>query len=450
MGWAGKKPRIIQSAHPQRNIIFGPAVAAYQAHVVSKWKGSFPIVVASTGSPRDYGQVVEEHVTAYPNIVGRKQDHGNFDGHHSDPFLAVAFHKMMSCYTTLDLIRVNQLFDEFLKGNITEGHFKRKMRVFFSGKAMMHSGDMWTFIFNSTTNVDLILFEFACYARRPLCLFCDEEVHPICNSCQSHVERTDTAKILNNDDDSKNDLAMFFENRAPCLKLQRPSTTMAAGTGFKILACGDDSIVLSNADLMPPPAYTQALNDDLGFDVKPVLVEVNPYVDKFIFCSSRFYPTSIGWIMAPRLGRAIAKFGWFTQPANYTKELLASYTKADANNRLAMYGWLPFFRLQLKCAVRLTCDAKELKRTDEWSDGWVQNYSHVQPNDETWRMLYHLYGLTPGHEVQYGLLLDGVLTLPCIVNFAPLAEAIRIDCEDGDVDYPDLGGPSDADTTVGF
>jgi hypothetical protein len=161
------------------------------------------------------------------------------------------------------------------------------------------------------------------------------------------------------------------------------------------------------------------------------------------FCSARFWPidTAFGpsYALASCLGRQNAKMGWYINPP--PKMNLNRLLRADAIGRSRDNSMVPFLNAAFERVLELTSDVKDkdlfytrsMKR-DYHVDimSMPQSYS---PNDETYRMMEMVYGLTRADEIIYKDMLSKVPSLPFIVDFEPLHKAM---CVDGVSSSPDF------------
>jgi hypothetical protein len=89
--------------------------------------------------------------------------------------------------------------------------------------------------------------------------------------------------------------------------------------------------------------------------------------------------------------------------------------------------------------LELTKDVTSVYITREMKRASLHN-AHVsrvhQACPETWAMVNAVYGLTQEDEKKYISLLSQVNSLPCIVDFSPLANAAKIDGVCNDVSEP--------------
>jgi len=165
----------------------------------------------------------------------------------------------------------------------------------------------------------------------------------------------------------------------------------------------------------------------LGLKLEPK-VHTGPHA-KYMssFCSSRFYPVEGGkCVLAPGIGRGLAKSGWYTNPpANMHVEKLL---RADAIGRLRDCDFIPFLGPMWRKNLQLTTSVvgeevftKSLRRDFKYRTH--QSEVH-EACDETYAMVEAVYGLTRDHEEVYKCMLESVKSLPCIVDMAVFHRAM--------------------------
>jgi hypothetical protein len=200
-----------------------------------------------------------------------------------------------------------------------------------------------------------------------------------------------------------------------------------------MLVLGDDNLLIA------PEAFLASLGAEaaglvellklLGLELEPKL-HVGPNARfNASFCSARFYPVEGGCVLAPGIGRGLAKSAWYVSPPqNVAVERLL---RSDAMSKQRDCWFVPFLgpmwakNLELsKGFAGQEVFTKEMKRSNLHNAHVVK--THVA-NDETYRMVEVLYGLTRDDEKQYQKLLDSVKSLPCIVDYDKFHRAMVVD-----------------------
>jgi hypothetical protein len=195
-----------------------------------------------------------------------------------------------------------------------------------------------------------------------------------------------------------------------------------------LLLLGDDNLLLGAADFIKDLFQVlPTLLRMLGLELEPKL-HVGPQARTHpSFCSSLFYPVEGNkTVLGPMIGRASAKAGYYCNaPLNLdTNRLL----RGDALGRLKDCSFIPFLRLLWNRVIELTSHIKQkdifktadMKRQEIYNNH-VTVYHKACP--ATWDMINAVYGLTISDEKKYFQLLQEVKSLPCVVDFPPLAQA---------------------------
>jgi hypothetical protein len=203
---------------------------------------------------------------------------------------------------------------------------------------------------------------------------------------------------------------------------------MAEHYNLLSFACGDDSadkLTLPPGDTSTCSGVVRSLRR-LGLDWAPKQLSGQD-IEKLSYCSSYFYPADVngspGTVLAPPIGRVLAKIGYYTNPPPNLPP--ASLVRGDALGRLGTAGFLPFVGSHLKRLIKLTSGHKAAKFKRDLHKH--QTIACITANEATWSYVNRMYELTKDHAVAYDALLQTVSSLPCIVDYAPLYRAFCVD-----------------------
>jgi hypothetical protein len=210
------------------------------------------------------------------------------------------------------------------------------------------------------------------------------------------------------------------------------------------LLLGDDNLVvlpslwLQNFD----PA---AMLLELGLIYKPVFHFGDEARYRATFCSSRFYPCvdmegKQVTVLAPKLGRVIGKAFYYANPP--PKLDMRRIVKGDARGRLVDCSAVPclgplFSRVSELIPKEVKAfETADMKRNRKYN---IHSTALYKPDDRTYFMTKMLYNIGREEESQYVALLQGVKTLPAVVDFEPMRYALMVDGEIETYDMPDTG-----------
>jgi hypothetical protein len=143
------------------------------------------------------------------------------------------------------------------------------------------------------------------------------------------------------------------------------------------------------------------------------------------FCSSRFWPTSRGHrVLAPKMGRQLAKCGWFIRPSKRLSPLRGS---AISMNRDCQF--VPLLRVVFEKIIELTAGDKVVKSVTDHNFHVPTAAEDILMTDETYQMCEDLYGLGKTQIQELETLISGVSKLPVMLTHNWLEAIFEKDCE---------------------
>lgn len=200
-----------------------------------------------------------------------------------------------------------------------------------------------------------------------------------------------------------------------------------------MFALGDDNL------LVAPDAFLASLGPDvkelvkllrrLGLELEPKL-HVGPNARYHAsFCSAHFYPVEGGCVLAPGVGRGLAKSGYYVNPpAGVAVEQLL---RADAIGKRQDCWFVPFLGPMWKRTLELTqqFSGKEVVSKDLARQKLHNAHASktFEANSQTYEMVEAVWGLTRADEEEYKKLLVSVKTLPCICTMTKFRAAAIAD-----------------------
>jgi hypothetical protein len=368
--------RAIQGGTPHHNIATGPFCRAFSKKLAALWSvtNSKGPMYTSGATSEDIGTMFQNAVAALADNVGIIEgDFVRFDSTIHRDFLTLEadIYKHLGCS--------EQAYLAFMSCIQTVGRDKFGNRYSVDGGR--HSGDHNTSCGNTLLQALAILF------------------------CLSFFDAQTTGVIL-----SPKEIVVKYTIALPCL--------------------GDDNLIIGDA------VFVKAVSDSLvgllgklGLELKPKM-HFGPHAKYHAsFCSSRFYPVEGGKVvLGPGVGRGIVKSGWYVNPPVGVD--LKRLLRADSIGRSNDCSFIPFLSSMWNKNLDLTKGVTKLVTTREMRRNQLYN-AHVRERhyacEETYTMLNVVYGLTLAHEKEYIKMLTSVTSLPCIVDYEPLALAARID-----------------------
>lgn len=231
-------------------------------------------------------------------------------------------------------------------------------------------------------------------------------------------------------------IQIFAETFCLARQIRRPGQPLPSPRevwhAFEVrgLVLGDDSLLVLNEFFLPQQYVDDLFKLGLHMEMK---IHSGPQMHyEATFCSSRFYPVTRSdgidcVVLAPPIGRVLAKAGYYTAPPALIDPL--RLVKGDATSRHQSSHCIPFLNEYWKHSLRLSnhvdawCSA-DMKRRDKYN---AQLDAKYKPNNETWAMIDHLYGLTKDDLVVFDRALSQINSLPHILDMTMFSRAFSVD-----------------------
>jgi hypothetical protein len=376
-------PRGIQGGTAHHNIGTGPFCKAFSKMLSTTWsvKNELGPMYTSGATAEDIGEMFRRATEKLEGNLGILEgDFARFDSTIHRLFLELEadIYKYVGCS--------EQAYAAFLSCIATFGRDKFGTRYSVDGGR--HSGDHNTSCGNTLLQALAILF---------CCAFHDASITGVLLGAREISEK--------------------YQLTIPCL--------------------GDDNLVIGDRKFIDTVPL-KALLLKLGLELEPKKHVTSDAKYLASFCSARFYPVAGGMtVLGPGIGRGIVKSGWYVNPPVGVD--LKRLLRADAIGRSNDCSFIPFLNLMWKKNMQMTSDVKLVYTTREMRRASLHN-AHVSvrhlPCSETYAMINAVYGLTMEDEEKYASLLSEVKSLPCIVDYIPLARAAVIDGVAKDVNDP--------------
>jgi len=366
-------PRMIQSSSAEHCVRTGPFAHAFAKRLVDIWNGdTFPICYAATRTGEGLGHLMQMAAIEAGVACADEGDYARYDTTIHERFLNTEAHIYQLAGASRDATNA------FAEDTYTEGEDKWGNKYCVAGTRS--SGRQNTSCGNSVLQGLVKTFNI-CYTH---CQLVDADVMDV-----DPIDILESHKI-------------------------------------KVFVMGDDGLDIGTSFLDQVPQVD--LNAKLG-----LVLELQPHrgpdaMMKCSFLSCRLWPVVGGnWVLAPKIGRVLAKFGYYVNPPPNMDE--TRLVRADVLSRWNDCSFVPFIGELLKRCRTLTESVRphytaDMKRSRLHNP--VVAREHM-PSDETYSMLEAVYGLTRDDEKQYVALLSRATTLPCVVDYAPLARAMAID-----------------------
>jgi len=199
-----------------------------------------------------------------------------------------------------------------------------------------------------------------------------------------------------------------------------------------IWALGDDNLIIAKSFYVNADMVTEVLKTT---GIVPV-VNVSHNINEMEFCSARFYPTSKGLRMGPKIGRFLARMGWSIQnitlaPKKKSPEAYHTMVYKATLEALQKYvSHVPFVRVYVSVTLKQLEDtyvSAEVRKTVDLQTQftWTGDVQ-AEATADTWAMVEEIYGLTPTMERHFKSLLQSSAP-PSLINWDVIDRIVRID-----------------------
>lgn len=196
-----------------------------------------------------------------------------------------------------------------------------------------------------------------------------------------------------------------------------------ATTWTSMALLGDDNNTISVSPYPPQVAGAHLVQvcRDAGFNPEAHVVTSR---HDMTFCSSRFWPSTAGTILAPKIGRVIAKTFYATR--------MVTQSEAMAQVRGICLGMVndvrhvPVLRKLIPRMLTLTSGHKPIMPKKQEVRFHASEAGECC--DETWEMVLHLYDLTRDDILDAEAYVEGIPSLPCGLNHWVLDRICSVDC----------------------
>jgi hypothetical protein len=366
-------PRMIQSSTAEHSVRTGPFAYAFSKRLVDMWDGeNFPICYAATRNGERLGHLMHHAAIEAGEACADEGDYARYDTTIHERLLNLEAHVYQLAGATRDAATA------FAEDVYTEGEDKWGNKYCVRGTRS--SGRQNTSCGNSVLQGLVKTFNIAV-------------TH--CELVEADVMDVDPIDIL----DSHR---------------------------VKVFVMGDDGLEIGTSFLDKVPQTE--LNALLGLVLERQTHRGPDAMMKCSFLSCRLWPVEGGdWVLAPKIGRVLAKFGYYVNPPPNIDE--ARLVRADILSRWKDCCFVPFLSELMSRCLALTGSAKPFY-TPDMKRSRLHNPSVAfehKPSAETYRMLGIVYGLTRSHEAVYASLLSRAHALPCVVDYAVLSRVMEID-----------------------
>lgn len=337
-------PRLIQGVSDEANVILGPWMVAISKALSRSWSPSHFITYAAGLNANEVGAWFDLHAPGCD--AAAESDQSRFDAHVSTAALEseIAFYQRLGLHGPALTVLREQL--------VTRGYTAHGLK--YSCTATRKSGDPNTSLGNSRLSGLIGRFLRCSLLARSL----GESIMDFPPS------RLDVATIVMGDDDA---------------------------------SLGTRHHLFTESDMISE--YLR-----FGFEIK-YQIHADCYL--LSFCSGRFYPSTRGTILGPKIGRLISRMGWALKKNSRQREWLRGV--AIANVDLTRH--IPFLYDLVEKTRALTQGCKAVACTDR-PMAFQQVATAGEPCPETWAMLDVVYGVSDQDLVGWRRMLSNVRSLP--------------------------------------
>jgi len=182
---------------------------------------------------------------------------------------------------------------------------------------------------------------------------------------------------------------------------------------FRILVMGDDNLIVNTSKDMPTPVYMTDSFNAIGMKAK---INFRDVIYEVEFCSSRFWPTTGGFVLGPKIGRVLSKIGWHIVKNAVTQQNFNGnqHIRGVALGLQNNCSHVPFLHELINTILRVTRNEAALPENRHFRIDCEDKHEYV---DETWTMLDHLYGLKQTDLIGWKNTLDGIYSFPVSIGY---------------------------------
>jgi len=374
-------PRIIQGGHELYQVVTGPWTAAFSKYLASEWSmaNESHIIYTSGLNAQQLGEVfdwaIEQIDNQHEQVVIVEDDCVNWDGTQVTPALKFenkVYARFLPPRKTMRSLRQQ----EITRGRTAHG-------IKYRTPARRKSGDGQTSCGNTLQNCADHLYALSvAYQEKHGCTF----AHAV-------------YKVLKN-----------------CI----------------MLMLGDDSLFVTHTNFLKYFVRAEQILRELGL-VPKMKMNLDPYLSEY--CSGWFWPSSVGHVYGPKMGRILTKGGWSKKPET---EPLA-WAKAVAMGLKRDTHHIPVLRTIVDKVLELTqhVDATAYIERDP---NYFRPHMNVEadPVDETYDFMYKTYGVDRDHIRRCENLIAQIKQLPvrvCSELFTPFFVDMKPRADDATVEH---------------
>lgn len=186
-----------------------------------------------------------------------------------------------------------------------------------------------------------------------------------------------------------------------------------------MLVLGDDNLMFVSPYLASFRAPMVDLIKQTGIRPKCKL-NVDPQESEF--CSGRFYPSSVGVVFGPKIGRNLIKHGW----ARVQEMASRAWLKGVDLSLLQSWRPIPVLRAIITREMK-SCKSQRAIKTRLDYDHHIRLKIDATVVDDTWDFVEKIYGVTRSEFKDLEQIILGVPDLPCLIRHHAIATIIEID-----------------------
>jgi hypothetical protein len=182
---------------------------------------------------------------------------------------------------------------------------------------------------------------------------------------------------------------------------------------------GDDNLMFVSPELAQLHQQIEANVALLAIRPKCKLNH-NPYMSEY--CSGRFYPSSIGIIYGPKIGRQLIKHGWSRDEKN------ANLSWLKGVNLGVTQSWrpIPVLRALIKQELKF-CNCVKAKPDNERHKNTIVLTQNADVTEETWQFVEQVYQIPRQQFEDIETTIKNVIDLPCLIRHPAIEEIIDLD-----------------------